>query len=164
MSGAVRCLRNNARALAGYAALGALVTLVAVPVSVAARPGDRPLVIRLAAGAILGVSLIHVRGVARRALDAQPPSAFERALDPGPPGSPAIDRQLRANLDDVRFGSASQQYWIRVVRPRLSALAARLPDSPLPEDPPRSRVRRLLGMGPSPAALRALVAKLEEQP
>ncbi len=149
------------RVLAGYAAFGALVGLGALPLAVGVEPANRPVVIRLAAGLFLAVALAHIRGAARRALDAETPSAFDRALLPERRERPAIDRQLRELLDDARFGPASQRYWTRLAWPRLCALADRLPGRPVLVQPPRSRLRRLLGRGPSLAALRELVARLE---
>jgi hypothetical protein len=150
--------------LARYLGLGTLVALGALPLAVAAEPATRPLVIRLAATLVLAVALAHVRGMARGAVEASPPSAFERALRRGRPAPPEVDQRFRELLDDVRFGPASQRYWSRVAWPRLSALAERLPARPRLTDPPRSRLRRLLGRGPSLAALRELVSRLEGAP
>ena len=153
--------RQALRLLAGYATLGTLVGLGALPLVVAAEPANRPLVIRLAATLVLAVALAHLRGAARRAVDAEPPSAFDQALRPRRPERPEVDRRFRELLDDVRFGPASERYWSRVAWPRLCKLAERLPGRPLLVEPPRSRLRRLLGRGPSLAALRDLVARLE---
>jgi hypothetical protein len=150
--------------LARYLGLGALVGLGALPLAVAAEPANRPLVIRLAATLVLAVALVHVRGMARRAIEAAPPSAFDRALRWRRPAPPEVDQRFRELLDDVHFGPASQRYWSRVAWPRLSALAERLPARPPLTEPPRSRLRRLLGRGPSLATLRELVARLEGRP
>jgi hypothetical protein len=156
--------RYTLRVLAGYAAFGSLLGLGALPLVLRAAPANRPFVIRLAASLFLAVALAHIRSVARQAVDAQPPSAFERALRRRRTEKPDVDRQFRELLDDVRFGPASQRYWTRVAWPRLSSLADRLPGRPLLVEPPRSRLRRLLGRGPSLAAVRGLVARLEERP
>jgi len=153
--------RPALRLLAGYAALATLVGLGALPIAMASDPANRPLVIRLAASLVLAVALLHIRSAARQAVAEEPPSAFDRALRRRPAERPEVDRQFRELLDDVRFGSASQRYWSRVAWPRLSGLAERLPDRPLLTEPPRSRLRRLLGRGPTLAALRDLVARLE---
>ena len=87
----------------------------------------------------------------------EPPSAFDRALTPARAEKIPIDRQFRELLDDVRFGPTSQRYWTRVAWPRFCALAERLPGRPQLEEPARTRMRRLLGRGPSLAAVRDLV-------
>jgi len=149
--------------LARYAALGTLVGLGALPLVMAAEPANRPLVIRLAASAVLAVALAHVRVAARGAVDAEPPSPFEQALRRRRPAAPDLDQRFRELLDDVRHGPASQRYWSRVAWPRLVGLAARLPGRAPLEDPPRSRLRRLLGLGPNLTAIRGLVARIEDR-
>lgn len=161
---AARGRRRALRLLAGYAAFGTLVGLAALPIVLAAQPANRSFVIRLAASLFLAVALAHIRSVARQAVDAEPPSGFDQALRRRRAAKPDIDRQLRELLDDVRFGPASQRYWSRVAWPRLCGLAERLPGRPPLAEPPRSRLRRLLGWGPSLAALRDLVARLEGRP
>jgi hypothetical protein len=156
--------RAMLRWLAGYAALGTLVGLGALPLVVAAEPGNRPLVIRLAASVVLAVALAHIRAAAGRALEAGAPSAFDQALRRRRPAAPAIDQRFREALDDVRYGPASQRYWSRVAWPRLVALGGRLPGRAPLTDPPRSRLRRLLGLGPSLTDIRRLVARLEDRP
>lgn len=151
------------RVLLGYVALATLVGLAALPIAVSADPANRPFVIRLAVGVLLAVILLHIRGAAGRAVDMEPPSAFDRALRPSRAEKIPIDRVFRELLDDVRFGPASHRYWSRVAWPRLRALAARLPESPQIAEPARSRIRRLLGRGPSFAQVRDLVSRLEER-
>jgi hypothetical protein len=158
-----RSRRHTLRLLAGYAAFATLVGLGALPLVLAAEPANRPFVIRLAASLLLAVALLHIHSTARHAVDAQPPSAFDQALRRKRAERPDIDRQLRELLDDVRFGPASQRYWSRVAWPRLCGLAEQLPGRPLLVEPPRSRLRRLLGRGPSLAAVRDLVARLESR-
>jgi hypothetical protein len=153
--------RRALRLLGGYAALTTVVGLGTLPIAVAAAPANRPLVIRLAASVVLTVALLHIRSAARQAVDAEPASAFDRALRRPLAEKPEVDRQFRELLDDVRFGPASQRYWSRVAWPRLTGLAERLSGSPLLEEPPRSRLRQILGRGPTLAALRDLVAQLE---
>jgi hypothetical protein len=155
--------RSAWRRVLGYAAIVALVGFAALPVAVAAEAGKRPLVIRVAAVIVLALILVDIRSAARRAIDAAPPSAFERLLRPRPAERPSVDRQFGELLDDVRFGPASQRYWSRVAWPRLCALADRLPGSPRLVEPARSRLRRWLGRGPSLAAIRDVVARLEER-
>jgi hypothetical protein len=152
------------RVLVGYAALATLVGLAALPIAISTEPASRPLVIRLAVGVFLAVVLAHIRGAAGRAVDLEPRSAFDRALQPVRAEKIPVDRQFRELLDDVRFGPASQRYWSRVAWPRLCALAERLPGRPQLVEPARTRLRRLLGRGPSLAAVRDLVTRLEQRP
>jgi hypothetical protein len=149
------------RVLLGYVALATLVGLVAMPIVISADPVNRPFVIRLAVGVFVAVILLHVRGAAGRVVDMEPPSAFDRALRPVREEKIPIDRVFRELLDDVRFGPASHRYWTRVAWPRLCALAERLPGRPQLAEPARSRIRRLLGRGPSYAQVRDLVDRLE---
>jgi hypothetical protein len=153
-------MRRSSRRLARYAALSAVVTLVAVPVSVALDPAQRPAVIRMAAAVIVGVMLIDLIRVVRALFEAQPPSAFGAALEPVT-SPPSIDRGFREARDELRGGAASEIYFSRVLWPRLLALADRVPGRPSLAPPARSRVRRLLRRGPSLAALRDLIAALE---
>ena len=149
------------RVLVGYVALATLVGLVTLPIIVSAHPANRPFVIRLAVGVFLAVILLHIRGAAGRAVEMEPPSAFDRALRPARAEKIPIDRVFRELLDDVRFGPASHRYWTRVAWPRLCGLAERLPGRPQLVEPARSRIRRLLGRGPSFAQIRDLVGRLE---
>ena len=151
------------RRLFGYAALVTLVGLATLPIAVAAAPANRPMVIRLAAGVLLAIILVDVRGAARGMLEEDPSSPRERLGWRRPDARPNIDRQFTELLDDVRFGPASQRYWSRVAWPRLCALADRLPGRPLLVEPTRSRLRRWLGLGPSLAAVRDVVARLEDR-
>ena len=151
------------RRLFGYATLLTLVGLAALPIAVAAAPVNRPMVIRLAAAVVLAIVLVDIRGGARAALDEDPSSPRGRLGWRRPAARPSIDRQFTELLDDVRFGPASQRYWSRVAWPRLCALADRLPGRPLLVEPGRSRPRRWLGRGPSLAAVRDVVARLEDR-
>ena len=156
--------RSVLRVLGGYAAFAALVGLATLPIAISADPANRPFVIRLAAGVFLAVVLAHIRSAAGRAIEMEPPSPFDRALAPARAEKIPIDRQFRELLDDMRFGPASQRYWTRVAWPRFCALAERLPGQPQLVEPGRPRWRRLLGRGPSLAALRDLVTRLEQRP
>jgi hypothetical protein len=152
-----------ARLVVGYAALSGGVALVALPVAYAADPAFRPVVVRLAVALVLAVALGQLVTAARRWVDGQsPPPASHRRAEAAHP-EPALDRQFLELLDGVRYSRASETYWRRVLWPRLSALAERLPPGPALVEPGRSRMRRLLGRGPALPALRALVSRLEER-
>jgi len=152
--------RRVARLLAGHAALGALAWLLALPLWYAVDPARRPMVVRAAAGAVLAIALAQVLGAARRRVAAQPPSPFDRATAPFR-DEPSLPRDFRELHEEVRFGRASQGYWTRVLRPRLDSLGQRLPAGPALPEPPLSGWRRRLGLGPTLAALRDLLARLE---
>ena len=151
------------RRLFGYATLLTLVGLAALPIAVAAAPVNRPMVIRLAAAVVLAIVLVDIRGGARAALDEDPSSPRGRLGWRRPAARPSIDRQFTELLDDVRFGPVNHRYWTRVAWPRLSRLAERLPGRPQLAEPARSRIRWLLGRGPSFTQVRDLVARLEER-
>jgi len=150
-----------ARIIVGYTALGAGVSLVALPVGYAADPAFRPVVVRLAVALVLAVALGQLLTAALRWVDAQSPPPARQAAEAHP--EPALDRQFLELLDGVRSSRASETYWRRVLWPRLTALAERLPPGPALVEPGRSRMRRLLGRGPALSALRALVSRLEER-
>ncbi len=146
--------------VAGYLALVAVVALAAVPAWVYAEPAHRPAVVRLALAAVVGVALLHLSRAARAAVEAQLASEFEAALRP----APVEGRRAPAYVtlqDEIRHGVASRQYFERVLWPRLEAVAARHRGAagPALRRPP---ARRLLGRGPSLAALTALIARIEE--
>ena len=148
------------RLLAGYAVLGVLVGLMALPLWFSAAPAWRPALVRLAAAAVLAVALAQMLGAARRRVAAQPPSAFDRATVVGR-DEPDVPGEFRELIEEIRFGRATEGYWSRVLQPRLASLAARLPAGPPLPEPPPSRWRRLLKLGPSLATIRDLVARLE---
>ena len=154
--------RRGLRLLAQHIAFGGLVILVAVPVSFALDPAHRSVVVRLSAALIVGLILIDLIGMVRARFEAQSPSAFESALGPG--AAPVvIDPHFREVRDEIRAGVASEMYFSRVLWPRLLALADRLPERPALALPARSRNRALFRRGPSVAALRRLIAVLEER-
>jgi hypothetical protein len=150
------------RLLAGYAVLGALAWLIALPLWFAAAPAWRPAVVRLAAAAVLAVALARVLGAARRRVTAQAPSAFDRATVSAR-DEPSVPGEFRELIEEIRFGRATEGYWSRVLQPRLASLAARLPAGPPLPEPPPARWRRLLKLGPSLAAIRDLIKRLEER-
>jgi len=154
--------RRVLRLLAGYAALGALVWLLALPLWFTAAPAWKPAVVRLAATAVLAVALARALGAARRRVADQPPSAFERATAFAR-DEPSVPDECRELIEEIRFGRASQGYWSRVLQPRLTALAGRLPAGPPLPEPPQSRWRQIIGRGPGLAAIRDLIARLEER-
>ncbi|HEV8306104.1 MAG TPA: hypothetical protein VGW35_00440 [Methylomirabilota bacterium] len=139
-----------------------LLALAATPLYLAVEPSAKPVVVRLAVAAVLGVALIHLRGEVRAQIAAQPPSAFERALARVPVEShlAPIFVTLR---EEIRISMRSHGYFAQVLWPRLLDLAARRPGGPPATCPARPGGRRLLRRGPPLATLRALIAGIEER-
>jgi hypothetical protein len=108
---------------------------------------------------MLGVALLHVGREVRARVRPEAPSPFERALRPArlEPELAPLFLKLR---DEITFSRTSQGYFEHVLWPRVLALAG----ESLLEGRPRPAWRRLLGRGPSLAALRALTTRIEEPP
>jgi len=142
--------RPLARALIQGALLGGFVLLATVPVYVYVEASWRPIVARLAAAFVLGVTLLQLRRVLTRQLDAQPASGLDtaRRTPALPPETPAHFLGLTS---DVRAALRSHRYFEHVMWPRLTALAAR------PLTPPRRRP----GRGPGAAALARVLDDVE---
>ena len=155
--------RRTLRVLGGYVLFVGLLTLALTPLYFYAEPPERPLVVRLGAGAVLGVILIHLARVARGWIAAQPLSAFERALD-----RPAVEPRLAPLFvklrDELRFSTTSEAHFKGVLEPRLQRLLAERsqPTRGLPLAQPRKR--RWLRRGPSLATLQDLITRIEELP
>jgi len=156
--------RHPARAalgvLARCAAAVIAIALLALPLWLAVSAEHRPVVVRLAAALVIAAIAGRIIGAARRQIEGQPPSALDRAASPTA-AEASIPREYRDLAEEIHYGRMSHGYWIRVLEPRLAALAARLPGALPLAVPPRSAPRRLLRLGPSLAALRAAVARLE---
>lgn len=146
-----------------YALLAAAVGLVGAPVLLAAPPPERAALGRLLAALLLGVALLDVLRAARRRLAAQPPSALDaaRAARAAPP---ELDPRFEEARDALRAAAWSQRYFEHGLWPRLLDLAARGPGRPAPPPPARSLLRRLLRRGPAPAALAAVLERLDPGP
>ena len=153
--------RQAFRVAVGYAALVGVVTLAALPVSYSLTPASRVTLLHVAAGVVLAVALAQVARAARRRVEAQAPSAFDRALV-RVEAEPTLPREFRELFDEVRFGRARDGYFQRILWPRLVSLAASRPDAPVLVAPARSRVRRWLGLGPPLSAIRGIIARMED--
>jgi hypothetical protein len=151
------------RILGGYLLFAGILALILTPLYLYAAPFDRPLVVRLGAGVVLGVALIHLTRIVRGWIAAQPASAFERALD-RPPVEARLAPQFLKLRDELRFSITSQQYYEGVLEPRLERLLAGRSQSAreLPLAEPRKR--RWLRRGPSRATLQDLITRIEELP
>jgi hypothetical protein len=153
--------RRTLRVLGGYVLFVGLLGLALTPLYLYAEPPDRPLVVRLGTGAVLGVALVHLARVVRGWIAAQPPSAFERALG-RPPVEPRLAPLFVKLRDELRFSTTSEAYFKDVLEPRLHRLLADRgqPTGGLPMA--RSRKRRWLRRGPSLATLHDLITRIEE--
>jgi hypothetical protein len=146
---------------AGYGVLAGLLALAATPAYYYAEPPTKPLVVRLAVSILLGSALLHVGREVRDRIRPDAPSSFERAGRPRQP-EPELAPLFVKLRDELAFSRRSQGYFAHVLWPRLLALAARQPGPPALESPPRPAWRRLLKWGPSLAALRNVITRIEE--
>ena len=152
---ALRVLGRGAGIVAG-------VGVLAMPLWIVAGAEYRPVILRLAAAAVLGIAALRSLGDARRRVAEQPPSELDRAARPAPVEA-SIPREYRDVAEELHFARASNGYWTRVLEPRLAALAARLPGAQPVATPPRSAPRRLLGRGPGLPTLRGVIERLERR-
>lgn len=150
--------RHRGRIVAAYAVLLAVLLTATIPIYLAARPSHRPGVIRLSAAVVLAVGALHVLSAARRRIEAQTPSDFERALEASPI-EVALDTRFRALRDELKFSARSHGYFRHVLWPQLTDLAIRLRRKPLDEPGGRR-----FGRGPSLGTLSHLIDRLEERP
>lgn len=146
--------------VARFAAAVVAIALLALPLWLAVSPEHRPVVVRLASAVVIAALAARIIAAARRHLEAQTPSALDRAARPAP-SEASIPREYRDIAEELHYGRTSHGYWTRVLEPRLAALAARLPGASPVTVPPRSAPRRLLRLGPSLGALRGAIARLE---
>lgn len=150
------------RLLLGYLLFTGLLALALTPLYFLVEPVHRPGVVRLGAALLAAIALIHLRRIAREAIEAQPASAFERALQP-PPTERHIAPLLLKLRDEVRISTTDRRYFegtlwariLRILRERSGGPSA------APEMPRGSRYFR---RGPSLTALRDLIAQIEERP
>jgi hypothetical protein len=144
--------------LVGYTVLVALLILATVPLYHLAEPADRPGVVRLSAAVVLAVALTHLARIVGARLTAQPPSGFDRALEPAR-AERAVPRHFVEWRDELHWSVERQSYFEHVLWPRLLALAAGSADgTPLPKP-----AGRRFGRGPSLATLKRLITMLEER-
>ena len=147
----------------GYTVLAGLLVLAAVRAYYYAEPPGKPVVVRLAVGVLLSVALLHIRGEVRARIRPPSPSTFARAARP-PRREPELAEHFVKLRDEFRFSRASQGYFEHILWPRFLALVASRAGGSSVEVPLRPAWRRLLGRGPSLAALRTLITRIEEPP
>jgi hypothetical protein len=156
--------RRWLRLLAGYLVFVGCLALIVTPLYLYVEPSYRPVVIRLAAAVVVGIALLHLRGIVRERIDAQPASAFELALH-RTPMEPRLAPLFLKLRDEVRFSTTSQKYFERVLWARILAVLVRGPGGRVPAVPPVMPAgRRLLRRGPSLRTLRNLIGRIEESP
>jgi hypothetical protein len=145
--------RPLARIAVRCAVLGGVVLLATVPAYVYVEPAWRPLVVRLAAAFVLGVTLLQLRRALVDHLARGRASALDEARDHRAPG-PGVPHHFLDLMNDVRTARRSRRYFEQVLWPRLAALSS----TPL-ERPPARR-----GRGPSLASLGEVLDAIEKQP
>jgi hypothetical protein len=148
---------GRAVTIAGTVALvGALVAGIA-SIQLLVDHSYRSAAIRLVAAAVLLVAVSRIRAFVRAAVES--PAAWEeRAGETS--WAPPTHGQFEHFHDEIRFSARSQRYFDHVLWPRLNALAS---DSIKPSARLDRPAGRRFGRGPSLAALRALLAKVEER-
>jgi hypothetical protein len=147
----------------GYGVLAGILALAGTPAYYYVEPADKPAIVRLCVAGLLGVGLLHLWRIMRARIEAQEPSAFERALRPVRP-EPWWAPLFVKLRDELWHSRASQSYFEDVLWPRILMLAAGLPhdQSAAPMGMPARR--RVPWRGPSLAVLRRMITALEERP
>jgi hypothetical protein len=139
--------------IAGRCAVRAgLVLLGAVPVYLYLERPWRALVAHAAAGLVLGTGLLEVRRALAVRLAGHGASALDAARR-RVVAAPEVPPRLLSLMASVRAARRSRRHFEDILWPQLSALARR----PLVRPPGRR------GRGPGLAALRLVVATLEDQ-
>jgi hypothetical protein len=153
--------RRWPRVCVGYLLFVTLLAVALTPVYFLVEVAHRPTVVRLGGALVVGIAMIHLRRVVRERIEDQPSSEFAQALHQAicVPRYAPLFLKLR---DEVRFSGTSQQYFEHVLWARIMALCARQSGRPPVIAPVRPAGRRLFRRGPSLAALRDLIAELEE--
>jgi len=150
------------RLLLGYLLFAGLLAVALTPLYFLVQPAHRAGVVRLGAALLAAIALIHLRRIAREAIEAQPASHFERALQP-PLTEQHIAPLLLKLRDEVRISTTDQRYfedilWSRILR----ILRGRAEGSTAAPEMPHGH--RFFRRGPSLTALRDLIAQIEERP
>ena len=150
------------RLFLGYLLFTGLLALALTPLYFEAEPVHRPLVVRFGAALLALIVVIHLRRFVRETIEAQPASAFERALLP-PPTEQHIAPLLLKLRDEVRISTTDRRYFEDILWARILRILRerRRGPSVAPEMPRGSRYFR---RGPSLTALRDLIAQIEERP
>jgi hypothetical protein len=134
------------------AALAGVVLIVTVPVYVWVEPSWRPVVVRLAAAVVLGITLMQLRRALADRLEDADASPLDVARGRRTP-EPDVPYHFEQLVRDVRAGIRSRYHFEKVLWPRLASFA-----SGTVVRPPVRRVR-----GPSLASLRKVIAAIERQ-
>lgn len=146
---------------AGYLVFLVCVWIALAPVYSYVESPYRAAVVRAGAALVLGVALIQLRGAVKRHNAAQPSSAFDGAVNRGPnePDLAPIFLKLR---NEVRFSTEDQRYFENALWPRVLRLLAGRDQRSRKGAPAMPAGRRWIRRGPSLAALRDLIAQIEE--
>ena len=146
---------------AGYLLFLVCVGIALAPVYFYVESSYRAAVVRAGAVLVLWVALIRLRGAVRRHNEGQPPSAFEAALHRGPvePRMAPIFVKLR---DEVRASTSDQGYFENTLWLRMQRMITSRGRPAGRVGPAMPSGRRWLRRGPSLAALRDLITRMEE--
>jgi len=134
------------------AALAVVVLIFTVPLYVWAEASWRPLVARVAAAFVLGITLLQLRRALADRLEDADGSAIDDARGRRKP-EPDVPYHFVQLVSDVRAGLRSRQHFEKVLWPRLAALGSR----------PLVRPPVWPGRGPSLANVRRVIASIEQQ-
>jgi hypothetical protein len=148
-------VERSPRGLAGRAILVSLVVLAAMPLYLSLDAAWRPLIVRLACGALVAVACTRVMRALGRAVERDTVSP----LDAPPPAvpEPELDSRFVRLRDEVVFSTRSRRYFDAILWPRLVGLAG----SDLPRPAERRGLRRR--RGPTLAVLEDLIARIERR-
>ena len=144
--------------VAGYALLLVLLAAATSFVYDSVAPPNRPIVIRLAAVAVVGILLIHIWRHFRSDSLWDPASLFENALI-RQPVIPKLDPAFIKLRDDLANARWSRSYFDKVLWPRLCTLAQSQGHIAAPMPPGRSR----FGRGPSFRIISGLLSRIGAQ-
>ncbi len=145
---------RSPRLIAGRAVMAAFFALAGIPLYLSLDSSWRPLVVRLACAALVGVACLRVlRGVGR-AMETHVVSPFD--APPPPVAQPELDSRFLRLRDEVTFSTRNRRYFDAILWPRLCALAG----TDLPRPPER---RGIFRRGPSLAILEDLIVRIERR-
>lgn len=147
----MRAERPLTRVTARCVAVAFVVALATVPLYVWVEPSWRGLVARAASALVLGVAILQLRRLLADRLEGDGPWSLDEARR-RPRAGRAVPHHFRDLASDVRAALRSRRYFEQGLWPRLTALATR----------PLARPSLRPGRGPSLAALRRVIADMED--
>jgi hypothetical protein len=147
-------------ALIGALLLGGALVVAVTLIELLVDTAYRSAAIRVVAALARLVAVARIRAFVAASIG---DAAWDAPRPPAPAWAPPsfTHTAFEHFHDEIRFSARSQRYFEHVLWPRLATLAraGAGPATPIEKPPGRA-----FGRGPSPAALRALVAALERRP